>query len=52
MKYFILVALTSLILFSATVASACEIRTIMINGEIQTWQVCCAGSFCQYTRLN
>ena len=30
----------------------CSIQTITVNGEMQTWQVCCnPGGGCQYTRI-
>jgi hypothetical protein len=55
MKVFIIIIIAAV--FALTVASnahACQIQTIIVNGEMQTWQVCCfpGGHQCQYTRIS
>lgn len=54
-KVYLCTALIALALyfvcFYSAFAHACEIRIIVVNGEMQTWQVCCPNGMCQYTRI-
>lgn len=55
MKYrlWLLVLLIVLIIGLSVNAYACDVRIIIVDGETQTWQVCCfPGGVCQYTRIS
>lgn len=51
MKYIIIITLLLLVLV-ATDAYACSVQTVTVNGQMQTWQVCCfPNGACQWTRI-
>lgn len=52
MKHFILALCLALTIGLTATANACTLQTIIVNGQMQTWQVCCfPGGQCQYTRV-